>query len=273
MKYYSDNHLSIVDLKITDLPQVLNLKPADWGDILPAFKFYLQTEYCISLIALINNKIVGTGTIIFHSNVAWLAHIMVHSEYRNQGIGAKITKTLIDLGLKKVSTILLLATDLGKPIYSSLGFQYIEDYIFFNNTSISFDLSDKIIPYSDNHRQSILNLDEMITGEKRKIFLDSHLNKSFIINNEDGIAGIYYSGFGEGLIIANDVNVGLELMKFKLLDANPMALPSSNTLAIEFLTKNGITINKAKTVYRMVYGRPIDWKPKQIFGRFGGNLG
>ena len=43
--------------------------------------------------------------------------------------------------------------------------------------------------------------------------------------------------------------------------------------AIEFLTKNGVTINKAKTVYRMVYGKPIDWKPNQIFGRFGGNLG
>ena len=56
---------------------------------------------------------------------------------------------------------------------------------------------------------------------------------------------------------------------------SPLAnkVKSKRVEAIEFLTKNGVTINKAKTVYRMVYGKPIDWKPNQIFGRFGGNLG
>lgn len=273
MVYHKETNLIIEDLQLIDMPAVLGIKPLDWGDFLPAFHFYFRSKQCLSLKASIQNTLVGTGTLIIHENVAWFAHIMVHPDYRGQGIAKKITQTLINIGMKQVNSLLLLATKLGKPVYSSLGFNFIEEYNFYDKSSISLPLSKSIIPYQSRYKQLIFDLDEEITGEKRKKFLEPILFKSFLHCTQGKLNAVYFAGFGEGLILAKDSNAGNDMLTLHLLEAKPCAIPQSNIAAHAFLVSNGFIHNTDRYVCRMSYGEPLNWKPAHLFGRFGGNLG
>jgi len=273
MIYYIDSTLTIEKLHLRDLLSILSLKPSDWGEIIPAFRFYFQNDQCLCLKAVIGNKIIGTGTIIFHQNVAWLAHIMVHPDFRGQGIGKKITQTLLNIGIKRVETILLIATKLGKPVYSSLGFNVVEEYSFFNKGQLSFAVSDYIIPFNKRFKQAVFDLDTEICGELRHNFLTPLLNQTFLYVKENNLLAVYFSGFGEGLIIAKDSFAGTSMLALHLLEPKSIVMPSTNLKAVNFLISNGFERNLERYACRMVFGKPIVWRPDSMYGRFGGNLG
>ena len=89
-------------------------------------------------------------------------------------------------------------------------------------------------------------------------------------NNE--IKGYYLPNLREGLIIAKSDIAGSELLKLKLPTHDKIVLPSDNLKGIEFLMNNGFIRSETKGT-RMIRGKKINWNPKKIFSRIGGNLG
>ena len=113
----------------------------------------IQTQVlCFPFKASIENKIVGIGTTILHHETAWLAHIIVHPEYRNRGIGKMITQALVDHSYSKGrKTIYLIATELGLPVYRRLGFESETEYTIFKSkgTREILPISEQIIAYNN----------------------------------------------------------------------------------------------------------------------------
>jgi GNAT superfamily N-acetyltransferase len=89
-------NMGIQTLKHNDIHALTGLTPEGWQNIVPIFDFYTKSNFCFPIKAVYDNKIVGIGTTIIHNDTAWLAHIIVHPDKRNQGIGQLITQTLID---------------------------------------------------------------------------------------------------------------------------------------------------------------------------------
>ena len=124
--------MEIQDLKQSEVGLLIDLQPQGWRDISPIFDFYSKSAFCFPVKATIDNKIVGIGTTVIHNDIAWLAHIIVHHDNRNKGIGQLITQTLVDSSkAKKCHTIYLIATDLGAPVYEKIGFETETEYLFF----------------------------------------------------------------------------------------------------------------------------------------------
>ena len=67
-----------------DMPLIAALQPEGW-DIISVIHFYTKASFCFPIKVTIDNKIIGIGTTIIHNDVAWLAHIIVHPDCRNQG--------------------------------------------------------------------------------------------------------------------------------------------------------------------------------------------
>jgi hypothetical protein len=61
-------------------------------------------------------------------------------------------------------------------------------------------------------------------------------------------------------------------MKYKYSKIDKAVFPSDNKAGINFLRQNGFIDTMTKGT-RMIYGKDIDWKPGNIFGRIGGNFG
>jgi N-acetylglutamate synthase-like GNAT family acetyltransferase len=120
--------------KITyyDLEQIGDLQPEGWRDIKEEFLRYVKNDFCNPVKVSLDNKIIGLGTSILFRNTAWMAHVIVGKEYRNQGIGSQIIDNLLtDLKSKSIESVLLIATELGEPVYKKAGFRPVTDYIWF----------------------------------------------------------------------------------------------------------------------------------------------
>jgi len=264
------------DVTHADMESIRDLQPEGWSDITEAFKYYISYEFCRPIKVVIDDKIIGVGTSIMFENTGWLAHIIVHKDYRNKGIGYKIVENLLNhLLIKSISSVLLIATELGEPVYKKAGFRVISDYIFLKSDQPwrENSTSKKIMPFRVNYYADITKLDKRISGENRESLIEKHLDNSLMYLDNEGLSGFYLPNLGEGLIIADNSLAGIELMKAKYSEkADKAVIPSENQIGLDFLKKNGFVLSETKGK-RMIRGEDINWKPECFFSRIGGNYG
>ena len=257
-----------------DLDEIRGLQPADWSDIIPEFEFYIQSPFCCPIKTMKDGKIVGVGATIAFKNTGWIAHIIVDHEYRNKGFGAQIVNELLDI-LKRdsVETCSLIATELGKPVYLKAGFRIAAEYSFFQREKqwVDCPVSKNVIPFKEDHRALIYELDQLISGETRELLLNDYLSNASLYIENNKVTGYYLPDLKEGLIYADNDEAGLGLMKLKYAKVDKAVLPSDNIAGIEFLQQNGFTETRKGT--RMILGPDLNWNPKKMFGRIGGNFG
>ncbi|RYZ94089.1 MAG: N-acetyltransferase, partial [Sphingobacteriaceae bacterium] len=257
-----------------DLELIPALQPAGWPDIMPHIEFYVNNSFCFPIKIVIDNKIAGIGTNIIHQHTAWLAHIIVHPDYRNKGIGTLITQTLIDsLQAKGLSTFYLMASDMGEPIYKKLGFKIESEYLLYKDVKplANYPASPNIIPISDSHKEQIAALDSKASGEDRMFHLEKYLATGYVYVHNDMVEGFYLPGWGEGLIMAGTALAGIELMKQRFTEKGNASFPSENKGAAVFMDQHKIAV--FKTAKRMRLGPKKEWQPQYLFNRIGGNLG
>ncbi|HEX8377613.1 MAG TPA: GNAT family N-acetyltransferase [Pedobacter sp.] len=266
--------MNILPLKNDDLNQLSSIQPEGWPAILPHFNFYLNAAYCFPINVIKDNTIIGVGTTIIHHDVAWLAHIIVHAYFRNQGLGRIITEKLIEIArTRNCKTIYLIATDLGAYVYQKVGFITEMEYIFFKDLKFQpvVDFSPNIKIFNDIYKEQLTEMDIKVSGEDRMQQLEQHLASAWCYVKNNILEGYYLPNLGEGLIAATNPQAGIELMKMRLCQSNHAAFPVDNFEASAFLLKHGNSpFKKAK---RMRFGIEKEWQPGNMYNRIGGNIG
>ena len=115
-----------------DLDKIKALRPKGWINITSKFEEYMSRDFCYPIKISLDGRIIGLGCSIVFENTAWLAHIIVHEDFRNRGIGQQIVQFLLaHLKSKNIETYLLIATALGEPIYKKARFKnYFRIHLF-----------------------------------------------------------------------------------------------------------------------------------------------
>jgi hypothetical protein len=266
--------LKIEPFTSKDLHVVPALQPDGWPDISTSIQFYCGSDFCHPLKAILNGVVVGIGAAILNANTAWLAHIIVNKDYRNRGIGAFITASLIDLVHKTpCRTIQLVATALGEPVYKKLGFEVDAQYVFFDDSGSlpAIDEKPEIVAFGNGHEEPVFQLDNHVSGEDRKKLLKDHLPHAQVAVEKGVLTGVYFPTLGEGLIEAVTPAAGLAMMKLRALSNKKFCIPANNEAGVNLLTQNGFKeIRKAS---RMILGDKLVWDGRKIYSRIGGNLG
>lgn len=263
------------DVTYRDLTIIRNLQPDDWSDIVPDFEFYINSPFCNPIKTEIDGKIAGVGASILFQKTSWIAHIIVDSGYRNRGIGFQIVEELLtQLKRRPIDTCSLISTRLGQPVYVKAGFRVVTEYAFLKKEKPwqAQPVFEKVVPFAEKYRPAILAMDQKISGEHREELLADYLvnAKVFVDNNE--LAGYYLPDLKNGPIVAETEEAGLELMKMKYSSIDTSVLPSDNRVGVDFLRRAGfVEMNKQGT--RMIYGKEINWEPRKIYSRIGGNVG
>ncbi|MFC0182659.1 Acetyltransferase (GNAT) domain-containing protein [Pseudarcicella hirudinis] len=265
--------MDIQHLTENDINALRELQPDDWNDITPSIEFYTKSSFCFPKKVVIDNKIAGIGTTIIHKNTAWLAHVIVHKDFRKRGIGLLITKTLVESLPANIETVYLIATELGAPVYEKAGFITESEYLFFKDVHLgeNHQFSDRIIPFKYEFRNGIIQTDQLVSNEERTKFLDMYLENGFVYVQENHVRGFYLPDFGEGLIISTDPESGSALLKFHLKSNSKVSFPSENIAATAFL--NDLGFKEFKRAKRMRLGIERSVKFDSIFNRISGSLG
>lgn len=266
--------MKVLNLESADIDILNQLQPPGWEDIRSYFYYYISSPSCDSIKICDGERIAAVGTTIRHPDTAWLAHVIVHPDYRNQGLGKKLTSELIDRAYaKNIKTIYLDATDMGFPVYKKLGFETETEYVHMDGELINQNLTKPatVIPFVEKYRDDVLKLDQSTSGENRELILTDRLKYALLYLKENQVAGIYFPNFFENAILANDPEAGTELMKLRMRVKNKFRFPAGNKHGIDFLIKNGY--QQVRTSRKMILGPAREWKEEYNYNRISGGLG
>ena len=266
--------MTIQPLLFSDIDSLNELQPPDWEDMLPHIRYYINSSHCDPIKIISGKKIAGIGTTLKHRDTAWLAHIIVHPEFRNKGLGKMITDALVkSIDRRKFKTIYLIATELGYPVYLRSGFELEAEYADFDIEPgrNNFKISGNIIPFEEKYKTQILELDLLTMGENREIRLNEHFQSCFVFYSKNKVKGAYFPKFGDGLIIAGSEEAGVELMKLRIQEKNYAIFPKDNKVAFEFYSRGNFKFDKYQK--RMRLGKKRIWHPENLYNRVSGQIG
>jgi len=269
------HNILVEPLLANDVDSIAELTPNGWNNIVPTHKFYTGNDFCYPHKICQNGTIIGIGTAISFGTSAWLAHIIVSEEHRNKGYGGTITEYLVKLLTEKYNckTISLIATEMGYPVYSKLGFREVIDYLQYE--SDTFYDNDPISPnieyLKELHIDSVIDLDERLTGENRRKVISQYFNDGYIYLVGKEVVGYYLPHLGEGHILSENEEAGIELLKLRLRTAKSVVIPAENSICRKFL--QGLGYKESVKGKRMAYGIELPCKLKNMYSRIGGYLG
>lgn len=265
--------MKFLPLELKDLSEAKALQPVDWSDIIPALEYYIKAPFSNVIKVVEGGAIAGTGTVVYHYDTVWLALIIVHPDFRNRGLGRQITEYLINsVDRSRYKTIYLIATAMGEPIYTKVGFEVEDEQLFFKGDVInSPGIIENIYSYQEKYKSSLLELDYLTFGENREAGLTEFLPEGKLYIRNNTLEGYYLPDLGEGLVVADNKEAGVGLMKERLRTQPFAVTTEQNKAAVEFLLKNNY--NNFRSAKRMRLGEPRPWQPANIYNRVNGRIG
>ena len=92
--------------------------PADWERMItlePLGCFGIEQEH----------RIVATTTLLtYDRDLAWVGMVLTHADYQRRGYARQLVTAALELaGARGIRSVKLDATDQGRPLYASLGFE------------------------------------------------------------------------------------------------------------------------------------------------------
>lgn len=172
-------------------------------------------------------KIVSSAAIIpYDTNLASIGMVIVHSDFRGLGLGKEVTQQCM-ASVSKETSIMLISTDEGKPLYESLGFRTVDvvhkflcENFFSEALEVSNEFTLETYKVEDFHQ--MMELDAAAFGDQRSKFLLNRIEqcKQCIVvkDHNSHIIGYGLSVQGPinlivGPIVAPDFKTAASIMK------------------------------------------------------------
>ncbi len=269
--------LHIRDLTSADIPLLKDFAPPDWNtDISLVFGRHFGQPYFHATVAEWDGALVGCANGLLQGSAGWLGNIIVLPPFRGRGIGRALTEDLVNFFREKhMDHQVLVATDLGEPVYRKLGFQVISYYVFFARQAHlpAPDAVPGVRPLQPDDEEPVFALDRIVTGEKRAPFLRRYLSEACVHTDPAGrVDGYYLPELGAGLVVAANDAAGMALLRYKAAQGGSVAVvPEQNRVAVDFLRAHGFA--ETSRAPRMALGHDVAWQPERVYARGSGFSG
>ncbi|MCU0608044.1 MAG: GNAT family N-acetyltransferase [Candidatus Edwardsbacteria bacterium] len=267
----------IRDLRADDIPHLAGFPPPEWQfDAGAFFERHLGRPYFHPLAAEADGTVVGIANSLFFGPSAWLGNIIVSPERRRRGIGAALTARLIEAGRRHgCRHQILIATELGRPVYGTQGFVRTGEYVFLKPAR-PVDQPDmaRIRPAEPGDLGAIAALDAAATAEDRRPMLERLLDAGMVhhAGAPEHIDGFYLPAFGQGPVVADNDDAGCALLRLKHSGKDSTAcIPAGNRRGIECLQDLGFVEDHRAP--RMALGPDVAWDQTMIYARGAGYCG
>lgn len=278
--------LTIREMKSGDVVRAADaVQRGGWGDRAAFFEFAVRTPACSPFLAEDAGEIVATGVGTANGPVGWVGMIWTAPAHRGRGLGRAMTERVMDdLAARGCPTLLLDASELGRPIYVRLGFEPVGRDLRFGSagnegtgTGARRDAARLAEPRVRRIEARDLNaaaaLDRAATGEDRRHLIEASITDGLAVDGPDGqLAGFLLApAFGGPAVIARDEEAATALIRTRRTTTASargldLALPEANTGAVGALLGAGWAERSGPL--RMVRGPLPPWQPAWIWGVF-----
>ena len=274
------------EMTVTDIePAVGAILADDWGDRRSWFEFAVGHPGCRVFVAADGaGEIVGTGVATINGSTAWIGTIWVAPGHRGRGLGRALTQAPIDAAESAgCRTLVLVATDRGRPLYERMGFEVQTWYRTMEAPGLATGTEGSvpwIRPYRTDDLPAMADLDRTATGEYRGHLLAALASSAgtqvLVGGGGDPRAFLIRAPWGGGATIAPDLDGA-----FTLLNARRRSYDSTRKVRCGILVDNEAGAaaleadawTEAWRAPRLVRGEPLEWHPEHIWGQFNHALG
>ena len=226
------------------------------------------------LVAASGKRLVGGACCASFGDTGWIGALGVLPRARRRGAGELLTRAAIEwLESRGASTVLLYATDMGKPVYDRVGFVAETRARAWRGTAPRgrVEGTGDLRRLRPGDRTRILEVDRLATGEDRHAVLDmlpALLGFGYERDGRlDGFA--LQTPWGAGpAVVALDAEAGIALLRGLSGEPQPLTItvPDDNPAASGALARWGF--QPVNSALRMRYGPPVEHDPSRMFGLF-----
>jgi GNAT superfamily N-acetyltransferase len=113
-------------LTLDDIPAATELSLlAGWNQTAEDWRILIELDPEGCFASEIDGKLAATTTLLrYGTRLAWIGMVLTKPEYRRRGLARKLMAQALDrVRSLQIATVKLDATDLGQPLYESLGFR------------------------------------------------------------------------------------------------------------------------------------------------------
>jgi predicted N-acetyltransferase YhbS len=238
-------------------PELLEFSLAD-----PGTRLFLACQ---------GDRVVGVASCVCFGRTGWLGNVAVEDDVRGRGLGSKLSQQAVDYVRRAgAQTVLLTATELGKPIYKRLGFtDEGVSYGLWEQRSTPTLACDRPATVQAGGIEDVIRQDTAATGEDRRGYLAPFAGRARVPpgSGQDG----YWVGlpWGGGPIIASSPASARPLI-VEMIRASPgsrLVFPEVNAHGGDLAVSLGFQL--ARRVRRMRLGPPVPgYRPGAIYNVF-----
>jgi hypothetical protein len=218
-------------------------------------------------------RIVGGACCASFGDTGWIGALGVVPRARGRGAGTALAEASVAwLKEQGAKTVLLHATDAGRPVYEGLGFVAEGRSRAWRGGPNHGRPGAGLRALRASDREAVRALDHAVTGERRDAVLDAITPLTGLAAERDGALRGYLlsSPWGAGpAVLSDDEDAGIELLAAaRGATQGPaiLTLPDDNAVGVAALERWGFRpVNHAE---RMRLGPPLDWRPQQLFGMY-----
>jgi GNAT superfamily N-acetyltransferase len=216
--------------------------------------------------------VIGVACTASFGRSGWIGAVGVAPEARRQGLGTALTEAAVRwLRTRDAQTVLLYATEAGRPVYERLGFVTEGRAVAWRGVAgAAPPLELQRLGVTD--RPALRTLDRAVTGEQREAVLE-------VVEPLAGVMAAGADGAMTGYAVASPWGAGTAIAALAPEDgvalmaaatsgpvAGTLIVPDANAAAGDALAAwRFVRLNDA---LRMRLGPAVDWRPERQFGLF-----
>ena len=276
------------------LPAIRAMTPADidpvatallvenWGDRRLNLGFVTRHPQARPFLAEADGEIVGTGVASLHGSVAWIGTVWVRTDWRRRGLGRELTRVTIDAAESAgARTLLLVATDAGRPLYEGLGFEVQTWYHILEAPGLDGVTADPSVrAYRETDLTAIATLDAAATGVDRARVLGDFATpqSTRVLERADGTVGGFAvrAPWGGAATIAPRIEDAEAILHSRRVVGGAAkhvraGLLADNEAGLARLAAAGWI--EAWRAPRLIRGDALRWQPESIWGQFNFAMG
>lgn len=281
-----DARMNIRPMTDADIdPAVTAILADDWGDRHSWFEFAVASPTCQVFVADDGNGgIAGTGVATINGPVAWIGTVWVARAHRRRGLGRALTEAPIEAAQAAgCRTLVLVATERGRPLYERLGFEVQTWYRTMEAPGLSADAGPpdaRIRPFREGDLPAMGRLDRIATGEDRSqqlaMLATPPATQVLVDDADEAQAFLLRAPWGGGATVAPRTDDAMALLRARRLAYGPERRVRCGILIDHesgAATLEADGWSEAWRAPRLIRGEPLDWHPEHLWGQFNHAMG
>lgn len=235
------------------------------------FGFFVRHLFCEALAVEDDGEVVGVGFGTRNGLAGWIGLVCVSPSHQKRGVGttltARVAERLEDLGCR---TLVLTATEMGRPVYEKLGFATETFYHGFAGPGLEPNAPlPNVRRMQPEDLSAVCELDHRMIGEDRSRLLSALEGPGWLVAGEDtNVRGYHLPvSWGGGPILAEDPEAAKTLARLARTLVGPLGtanfwLAGENKEGREYMRSIGF--EEVRRLPRMIRGEPLSWRPETL---------